>query len=265
MPPPFCRPFVPPCLRAFVPPEPMDFRIISIGALAAHPLWGERAQTPVRTGHATTTLVRSGKRVILIDPGLPDQVVAARLGERAGLKPSDVTHVFLTSFKPDTTRGIMAFDHATWWISEAEREGVGVPLVRRLQEAAQQGDQDMVELLQRDVAILKRCEPAPDRLAEGVDLFPLPGVTPGTCGVLLAGSGSGGMSGRGARGPRGGPTTLVCGDAVATVEHLERGMVLHGALDVELAQESFKEAIEIADILIPGRDNWTLNPVRRAF
>lgn len=239
----------------------MDYRIISIGALAANPLWGERAQTPVRTGHATTTLVRSGKRTILIDPGLPEQVVAARLGERAGLKPADVTHVFLTSFKPETTRGIMAFEHATWWVSEPEREGVGVPLVRRLQEAAQHGDEEMAEALQRDVAILKRSEPAPDRLAEGVDLFPLPGITPGTCGVLIAGTGRG----AGAKGPKGGPTTLICGDAVATIDHLERGMVLHGALDVELAQESFKEAVEIADILIPGRDNWTLNPVRRGF
>jgi hypothetical protein len=44
----------------------MDFRIISIGTLAQHPLWGER--TPVRTGHATTTLVRSGDRFILSIP-----------------------------------------------------------------------------------------------------------------------------------------------------------------------------------------------------
>ena len=238
----------------------MELCIISIGALAANPLWGERAQTPVRTGHATTTLVRSGKRVILIDPGLPEQMVAAKLGERSGLKPADVTHVFLTSFKPETSRGIMAFERATWLISEAEREGVGVPLVRRLQEAAQHGDEEVVEALQREVAVLKRCEAAPDRLAEGVDLFPLPGVTPGTCGVLAAGRG-----GPAGTGGRGGATTLVCGDAVATIGHLERGMVVHGALDVELAQESFKEAVEIADVLVPGRDNWVLNPVRRGF
>lgn len=237
----------------------MDVRIISIGTLAAHPLWGERAQTPVRTGHATTTLIRSGKRTILVDPSLPEQVVAARLGERAGIKPRDVTHVFLTSFKPETTRGIMAFEHATWWISEAEREGVGVPLVRRLQEAAQHEDHEMVEMLKHEVALLKKCEPAPDRLAEHVDIFPLPGVTPGTCGVLVSGRAGSGPGGRG------GLTTLICGDAIATVEHLERGMVLHEALDIELAQESFKEAVEIADIIVPGRDNWVLNPVRRGF
>lgn len=237
----------------------VDVRIISIGTLAANPLWGEKAGAIIRTGHATTTLIRSGKRTILVDPGLPDAAIVARLAERANLRPRDVTHVFLTSFKPDTRRGIMAFEHATWWVSEAEREGLGVPLVRRLQEAAQHGDEELVALLKHDVAILKRCEPAPDRLAEHVDLFPLPGMTPGLAGVLVAGeAGKGG-------GRAGGLTTLVCGDAVATVEHLERGMVLHGAMDVKLAQESFKEAVEIADVLVLGRDNWVLNPVRRGF
>ena len=65
----------------------MEYRIISIGALDIHPLRGER--TAVRTGHATTTLVRSGQTTILVDPGLPPQPLAARLEERTGLKPGD--------------------------------------------------------------------------------------------------------------------------------------------------------------------------------
>src|SRR5829696_5319026 len=92
----------------------MDIRIISIGALSAHPLRGERA--PVRNGHATTTLISAAKRRILVDPGLPAQVLAARLEERAGVKPSDITHVFLTSFNPETRRGLAggAFEDAQW-------------------------------------------------------------------------------------------------------------------------------------------------------
>lgn len=233
----------------------MDLRIISIGTMPANPHWGEKAGSGIRTGHGTTTLIRSGKRVILVDPGLPAQVVSARLTERAGITPAEVTHIFLTSFKPDLRRALTAFDDAVWWISGAEREGMGIPLVRRLKEAAEQGDEELKDALEMDVAILKRCEPAPDRLAERVDLFPLPGVTPGSCGVLVAGPGSGVGAG----------TALVCGDAVPTVEHLEHGMVMHGAADVQAAQESFREAIEIADILVLGRDNWVLNPVRRGY
>ena len=116
-------------------------------------------------------------------------------------------------------------------------------------------DEDLKAALELDVAILKRCEPAPDRLAERVDLFPLHGVTPGTSGILVAGPGSGIGTG----------TALICGDAVPTVEHLEHGMIMHGAVDVHAAQESFREAIEIADILVLGRDNWMINPVRRGY
>jgi glyoxylase-like metal-dependent hydrolase (beta-lactamase superfamily II) len=81
-----------------------------------------------------------------------------------------------------------------------------------------------------------------------VDLFPLPGVTPGTCGVLLA---------------LPGVTVLACGDAIPTFEHLSQGKVLPTAANIEQAEESFREAVEIADVLILGRDNIARNPLKR--
>ena len=60
----------------------MEYRVISIGTLAAHPLWGEE-HGEVRTGHATTTLVATGSANILVDPSLPVPVMLARLGERS--------------------------------------------------------------------------------------------------------------------------------------------------------------------------------------
>lgn len=233
----------------------MLLRIISIGTLSANPLWGEKPGAMVRTGHATTTLIQVGKKNILVDPGLPPQMVVQRLSERANLRAVDITHVFLTSFRPDIWRGLSAFETATWWISEKEREGMGVPLVRRMQQAGEDGDQQLKEALQNDIATLKRCVVAPDRLADGVDIFPLPGVTPGMCGVLVGGP----VEGLGAG------TTLICGDAIPTLEHLQRGSVPHGAADVDTAMESFKEAVEIADFIVPGRDNWVVNPVRKGF
>lgn len=233
----------------------MDFRIISIGALPFHPLWGERTQ--VRTGHATTTLIRAGSRAIVVDPGLPGPALAARLAERANLRPEQVTDVFLTSFRPDVRRGVTIFEDAAWWISERERETVGVMMAERLREtasgaqsAAAQADRELRDVLEQDVAILQRCKPAEDAFAERVAIFPLPGVTPGLCGLLLEGERY---------------TTLVCGDAVPTVEHLLAGQVLPNAADPRLAQESFAEAIEIADMLVPGRDNLAMNPTKRLF
>lgn len=237
----------------------MDIRVISIGALGANHLWNERE--PKRTGHATTTLVRSGRAVILVDPGLPAPALKARLGERANLDPKDVTHVFLTSFAPECRRAIELFDRAEWLLSEAERETVGVPLAQSLHRLAQTRedleaageafDEDqaaMLEILRRDVAVLSRCRPAPDSLAAGVDLFPLPGVTAGMCGLLL---------GEASR------TTLVCGAAIPTQDHLEQGKVLPTCWDRAKAQESFQEAVEIADLLVLGRDNAVMNMTRR--
>lgn len=228
----------------------MNVRVISIGCLDAHPLWNEREA--VRTGHATTTLVSAGGRNILIDPGLPGPIIEARLAERANLKAKDISHVFLTCFRPDVRRGIPSFEGATWWIHGPEREGVGVPLVEQLRRVTEMGEDEaeLAAALELDVAILKRCEAAPDQLADGVSLFPLPGVTPGMCGVLIAD-------------PR--HTMLICGDAIPTVEHLEKGQVARWAANAARAQESFKEAIEIADLLVLGRDNLVVNPVKRPF
>jgi len=226
----------------------MTVTVISIGAIDAHPLRGERQA--VRTGHATTTLISQDAKRILVDPGLPSPALVARLEERTGLRPGDITHVFLTSFRPDVRRALGAFEDATWWISEAEREGVGVPLLQQVQRAEDAGDRELHGALLRDAEILKRFRPAPDELATGVKLFPLPGTTPGMCGVIVAGARH---------------TLVVCGDAIQTIENLERGQVPQWSADVTQAQESLKDAIEIADLLILGRDNLVVNPTRRLF
>jgi len=233
----------------------VSFRIISIGALPAHPLRHEK--TPVRPGHGTTTLIESKSMKLLIDPSLPPDVLSVRLKERSGLEPESITHIFLTSFRPDLRQGLALFEHATWWISERERETVGTALVndyKRLEDMAKQdqtGDEDRtLEILRNEIAILKNGHAAPDNLEQGVDLFPLYGRTPGQCGLLIAHPNY---------------TVLICGDAIPTIEHLEAGQVLQDCVDIEQARESFQEAVEIADFLILGRDNLVINPMRRMF
>lgn len=237
----------------------MDLRIISLGTMAANPLWNE--SSAVRTGHATTTLIAAGDKRILVDPGLPEVALAARLHERAGIRPAAITDVFLTCFKPDMTRGLRLFDHARWWIHQDERESVGLVLGETLRRAMQSGDfaqdadfggdhPDPLEALRERLAQLRNCKPAPDRLADRVDLFPLPGVTPGLCGLLLAAPTH---------------TILICSDAVPDGEHLARGRVPDDSADVEQAKASFTEAVEVADLLICGRDGMVLNPTKRPF
>ena len=230
----------------------MQDRIISIGSLSTHPLWPMDSTRPARPSHATTTLILDNDAAILVDPGLPGQVIQSRLLERSGLEPADITHVFLTSFKADMCRGLPIFEGAQWLIAEAEREAVGTPLAMMLKRALDEEGQgsEIVRELEMQVAMLSRCEIAPDKLTKAVSLFPLPGITPGCCGLLLAYP---------AR------TTLIAGDAVATTEHLDQGKILDGAHDIEQARESFAEVIEVADVIVPGRDNVLLNPTKRPF
>ncbi len=223
----------------------MDYRIISIGTLARHELWAKSPATALPE-HATTTLVRSGEHVILVDPALPPHLLLTRLAERSGLGAEDITDIFVTSFHPAHRMGVKAFPNAHWWISEREREAVGQTLIEKFQR--EEGDADLQALLREDIALLQRFKNAPDKLAPKVDLFPLYGWSLGTCGLLLTF-------------PR--QTVLIAGDAVATSEHLDQGRVLRGAVDVTGAQESLAEAVEIADIIIPGHDNILLNPMRR--
>lgn len=220
-----------------------ELRVISMGCLPAHPLWGERR--PVRAGHATTTLIRAGSAVILVDPGLGEEAIVQRLAERANLRPADVTHVFLTSFHPDTHRGITAFDDAEWLISRAEREAVGVPMASALRHAIEQGNTELRGMVERDVAILAACNEADETIADRVDLFPLPGVTPGLCGLIIEDEET---------------TTVICGDAVPTIEHLAQRKLLPWASDIRAANASFNEALEIADLLVLGRDNIVVSP-----
>jgi glyoxylase-like metal-dependent hydrolase (beta-lactamase superfamily II) len=195
-----------------------QFRVISIGTLAANPLWGERA--PAREAHATTTLIEAGDRLIIVNPSLPPQILLPRMQSRTSVSPDAITDVFLTSRDPSHYLGISLFDKAAWWMAEADRA--------QLKET-------------------RKVKDAPDSFGRGVDLFPLPGVTIGTTGLLLSTPSS---------------TILITGDAIASQDHLEKGMVLASCEDFERAQESFREAIEIADILVLGRDNAVLNPVR---
>ncbi len=223
----------------------VSYRVISIGTLAAHPLWNERADS--RSGHATTTLITTDDANILVDPSLPAQALLARLDERSNTKPQQITHVFLTSADTLHRRALAAFPNASWLAHEPELSALQATVNAKIQESQDGGDTNLTLALQQDKEILQTCHPAEDSIVPGVDLFPRPGATPGCCGLLL---------------PLPRATVLICGDAVATVEHLEQGKVLPGCHDIEQAQASFAEAVEIADLFVLGRDNLTLNPLR---
>lgn len=215
--------------------------VISIGTLSRNLLWGE--QEKVRTPHATTTLIRTGKRNILVDPGLPSQVLGARLHERTGLRQEQIDTVFLSNFRPAHRMGLSLFTKARILISEAERETMLAQLEQMRDAIGNQSEE--ARAVEEEIAILEKTEVCEDKLAPGVDLFPLPGFTPGTSGLLLSLPTM---------------TVLVAGDGVPTQEHLLAMQVLKESADVKAAAESLREVYELADLIIPGHDNIFINP-----
>ncbi len=217
------------------------FDIISIGTLSRNRLWNENEI--VRTAHATTTLIRAGKRMILVDPGLPPVALKARLFERTGLLPDQIDTIFLTNFRPAHRAGLELFPRARVFIHANEQASEAERLEALLRDAPD-GDDDR-KILARELALLDRCTPAEDELVDGVDLFPLFGYSPGNSGLLVTTPTT---------------TTLIAGDAVPTLDHFLAGQVLSDSWDIKLAQEAMAEVYEIADMIVPGHDNLFVNP-----
>jgi len=215
----------------------LTFDVVSIGCLSHNRFWGE--QGPLRSAHATTTLIRDGDQTILVDPSLPAEALVHRLSERTGLKPDQVNRVFLTSFQPVHRRGLALFDQAEWLMHGPEIEAFREHLLGVLQSQGE-SEPEQAGLVREELSLLERIRPAPDKLSSRVDLFPAPGVTPGSCCLLLV------------------PATMtvaIAGDVVVNRDYLEHGRAYERCHDAERAAESLAEIIEIADQIVCGHDN----------
>jgi glyoxylase-like metal-dependent hydrolase (beta-lactamase superfamily II) len=222
----------------------VEYRIISIGTLANHLLWQEAA--PVRTQHATTTLIDDNGRRILVDPSLPVQVLEARFFERTGQKLSSVTDVFCTTLRPDARRALPALQHARWWCGETELEWYSGELLAMQESVERLGSAD-AQGVAEDLVVTKRFAPAPEKFTEQVSLYPLFGATVGCTGLLLTPATT---------------TIVIAGPAAVTREHVEKGMVWSHCADKDQAMESLTDLLELADVIVPGFDNIILSPRR---
>ncbi len=196
--------------------------VIAIGSLAKNKYWNEKS--PVRTEYSTTTLVRSGDVVLVIDPGWPAEVLRSALFYRTGLEPQAVTHVFMTHLDPAHVAGVVLFEKARWHVYEEELTYADAEWPPEAPARS----------------VLARLVPAPEKFAPGVDLYPTFGHTPGHSSVLVYTP----MH-----------SLLVAGDAVLTQDHFERGDLGDGPWDLEKAKTSFQDIAEIADQIVPGHDN----------
>jgi glyoxylase-like metal-dependent hydrolase (beta-lactamase superfamily II) len=196
--------------------------VLAIGSLAKNKYWDEK--TPARKEYSTATLVRSGRLMLVVDPGWPAEVMDSALYYRAGLKPGQVTQVFLTHFDASHYMGIGLFEKARWLMYDEEI---------RFADAETAADAPAR-------AILSRIQPAPEKFAPGVDLFPTFGHTPGHSSLLAYTALE---------------SIVVGGDVVLSQDHFEHSDLGDQPWDLEKARVSFQDVLEIADLIVPGHDN----------
>lgn len=215
----------------------LEFTVVSIGTLSKNLLWGETS--PARTSHATTTLVTTEKRKILVDPSLPATALAARYNERTGKALAEVTDVFCTTLRPVHRRAIAAMPHARWWVHENELDAYRRHL-EALKETPERLSEEDLGAVDEDLKLLERFKPAPEQFDEQVTVYPMAGPSPGSAGLLLT------------------PPTMsiiVAGDAAVTAEHVRRGQIWEGSADHEAALRTLQDCLELADAVICGHDN----------
>jgi len=217
----------------------LSYRIVTIGTLSRNRCWNESAAK--RSAYSTTTLIRHGSTNILVDPGVPEQLIQHQLNERAGMTPADIDLVFLTTFRPVHRRSLAIFEKATWIMYEPEIQAVRRHLDEIDHHSGRESDEkDLKQVLLDELALLEKIKPADEKVTPAVHLYPTPGITPGSAGLLLA------LPSR---------TAILAGDAVVTQDYYEAGRIFEQILDLEQAQQTFADIMEIADEIIPGHDN----------
>jgi glyoxylase-like metal-dependent hydrolase (beta-lactamase superfamily II) len=195
--------------------------VITLGNLSRNRYWGESDAQGVRAAICTCTLIAGAGFRLLVDPSLADAAEMAReLDRRTGAKPRDVTAVFVTHEHDDHVAGLAHFPEAQWLAAPA-----------------------VAEILNRSGKLSRRVEGAADRLFDAVEVIPTPGHT---------------HSHHSLRFDCEGLSIVIAGDAVATRDFFRERRGYYNAVDFELSARTMDKLSALADIIVPGHDNYFL-------
>ncbi|MDR1374429.1 MAG: MBL fold metallo-hydrolase [Treponema sp.] len=199
-----------------------EYHVLTIGHFSRNRFWGEMETQSYRDAICTSALIK-GKVNMVTDPSLPPDQMAKVLYNRSGLRPGDVTLVFITHAHGDHYAGLELFEHAQWFMSDIDLA------------AMKKSD----NLRTRELA--GKIQPVTPGALDGMEIVPIPGHTAGTTGLLFQS-----VDGK----------VMVTGDAVMTRDFFRHQTAYYNAVDKEQNRRSIIRIGELADILIPGHDNY---------
>ena len=196
--------------------------IVTIGNISRNRYWGERDEQAYRSAICTCTLVTGDGFRLLVDPSLQDEgQMHAELDRRTGCKPAEIDAVFLTHEHGDHHFGLKHFAQAKW---------LAAPPV--------------AEILNRSGQYSKAVEAATNSLYDAVEIIPTPGHS---------------LSHHSLRFDCEGRSVVVAADAAMNRDFWNDRRGYFNSADFNLATRSIEALAQIADIVIPGHDNYFLN------
>jgi len=195
--------------------------IITIGNLSRNRYWGEDDAHGRRPALCTSTLVAGDGWRLLVDPPCGDaERMAAELDRRAGIRLDDVGLVFVTHEHGDHHAGLRHFPRARWLAAPAVAETINAS--GRYERA------------------VEACE---GRLPEGIEALHTPGHT---------------LTHHSLRFECDGLAVVIAGDAVMTRDFWAERQGFHNSVDFEVVAQTIDRLAAVADVVVPGHDNWFL-------
>jgi N-acyl homoserine lactone hydrolase len=195
--------------------------LITIGNLSRNRYWGESDTKGVRGAICTCTLITGEGFRVLVDPSLADASDMVReLDRRSGTKPHEVTAVFITHKHGDHFAGITHFPDSKWLAAPA-----------------------VAEILNKSGKLPRLVEGVTSQLFNAVEVIHTPGHTKTHHGLHF---------------DCGGLSIVIAGDSVPTRDFFRERRGYFNAVDFELSAQTMDRLAAMADIIVPGHDNYFL-------
>jgi glyoxylase-like metal-dependent hydrolase (beta-lactamase superfamily II) len=193
--------------------------IISIGNLSRNRYWGESDGQSYRSALCTSTLITGDGFRMLVDPPYGDlERMASELFRRTGAKIDDVDTVFLTHQHGDHVVGLKHFPHATW---------LAAP--------------EVAEIINGSGKFDKSVEAAGSQVFGCVEPIHTPGHT---------------LSHHSLKFDWDGYRVVIAADAAMTPDFWANRQGYFNSVDFDAAARSIEKLHKLADIVVPGHDNY---------
>ncbi|MEZ4726628.1 MAG: MBL fold metallo-hydrolase [Caldilineaceae bacterium] len=193
--------------------------IITIGNLSRNRYWGEREDQAYRSAICTCTLVRGDNFRLLVDPSLQAEAqMEAELFRRTGLHLADIDTVFITHAHGDHHYGLQHFPHARWLAAAP-----------------------VAALLNTSGNYTKTIETAASPLLGELEILHTPGHTQHHYSLRF---------------PWDGYTVVIAADAAVTRDFWNDRRGYFNSEDFPAATHTIERLATLADIIVPGHDNY---------